>query len=326
MNQRAGLLVQILEKLGAPLMAAVNAVSQRSGSGADPARDAGRVAELLARSVQVGVALSESTGLRNGGDSVRLALAAIGAQLLGGHYRQTGKMPGEADVKRLTTALEAVLTFADNFEVAADNIARLENLAPGDVLADSAQINIQYVGLFVPVVTAVARFPFGQPERKLVQDIATRLMATAEGIARRAGEEGGGDARAAKQTEMQVLRGLVALYAACHTAETERLMAMDAAARSSMQSLDAVWKAFDAGAVMLEILAGGNVPESPADTASASGGGGFIPAPASPPPQQAQQALQQSPPPVDAKVAPENQPGYNPMSFFKPPAKKGDEV
>ena len=95
MNQRAAFLLQILERLGAPLVAAVSAVSARAdtgGNGGNPAKDAERVAELLARSVQASVALTESSGLRNGGDSVRLALAAIAAQLLGDNYRQTGKI------------------------------------------------------------------------------------------------------------------------------------------------------------------------------------------------------------------------------------------
>lgn len=318
MTQRADLLLQILERLGAPLMAAVNAVARQPANEGAPAKDAERVAELLARSVQAGMALSETSGLRNGGDSVRLALTALAARLLGEHYRQTGKVPAEADIKRLTGALEAVLIFSDNFALAADNIARLENLAPGDILADESQVNIQYLGLFVPVVIAVARFPFGQPERKLAQDIAARLIAVAGEARQRAGTFP--DRKAEKRAELQILRALVALYAACHGAETDRLMAMNAEARGQAQSMDAVWRAFDQGVTMLEILAGNIAPGADGGTASSGG-----PAPAAVVPPSPFTAQPAPPPPPEQKVAPEEQAGYNPMSFFKPPGKKGAE-
>lgn len=331
MSKRADFLVQILERLGAPLMAAVNAVSVKESGGADVSRDAERIAQLLTRSVQFSVIMSESSGLRNGGDSVRLALAALGAELMGAQYSQTGKIPAEADIRKTTEALGAVLAFADNFALAADNHARLENLRPGDVLADDAQINIQHIALFAPVVAAIMAFPFGQPEKKLVQDIAARLTQTAAAMQSRIGS--GADDRTNKRGELEILRGLARLYASCHETETKRIMAMNPGARSGAQSLDPVWKSFEEGAAMLEIIAGN--ADGAAGVISSSSAGELTPAaparvpaaeppavrPAAPPP------LAASPQPVaeSPKVAPEKEAGYNPMSFFKPP-KKDDET
>ena len=156
-----------------------------------------------------------------------------------------------------------------------------------------------------------------------MQDIAARLIATATDVRKKI-PDGPADIRAQKGAEMQVLRGLVGLYAACHAAETDRLMTMDINVRGQAQSMDAVWKAFDKGLVMLEVLAGSITSDENTAAATSSGG----PAPVTPPAATTPVA----PPPVAAapaqeepKVAPENQAGYNPMSFFKPPGKKSAE-
>ncbi|HEY8191661.1 MAG TPA: hypothetical protein VIG74_04490, partial [Alphaproteobacteria bacterium] len=286
MSQRSDFLLKVLENIGVPLMAAINDNANRTPDDATPVKDAERMAELLGRCVQVSVALSGSMDMREGaggGDSVRVALAALAAGLLGGHYKQTGKMPGDNDIKRLTTALEAVLTFSDNFAPAADNIARLENMAPG--MADENQVNIQYINLFVPVVVTAMRFPFGQPEKKLVQDVAGRLIDTAAAVRGRL-QDGSPEAKGSKQTELQILQGLIKLYVSCHDAETDRLME----ARDGGGSIEGVWKAFDTGLAMLELLSENAIPD---DTEAASTGGSWVapaaatqppPPPAAPPP------------------------------------------
>lgn len=318
MSQRSDFLLKILENIGTPLMAAINDNANRSPDDATPVKDAERMAELLTRSLQISIALSGSMDMREGaggGDSVRVALAALAAGLLGGHYKQTGKMPGDNDIKRLTTALEAVLTFSDNFTPAADNIARLENMAPG--MADENQINIQYINLFVPVVVAATRFPFGQPEKKLVQDVAGRLIDTAAAVRGRL-QDGSAEAKGSKQAELQILQALIKLYVSCHNAETDRLMKTG----EGGGSIDGVWKAFDTGLAMLEMLSESAVP---GETEAASTGGSWIaPAAATPPPPPA--APPAAPPPPAAeeqKVAPDSGTGYNPMSFFKSGDKKG---
>jgi hypothetical protein len=319
MSQRFEFLLKVLENIGAPLMAAINDNAARVPDDATPVRDAERMAELLGRCVQISVALSGSMDMREGaggGDSVRVALAALAARLLGGHYKQTGKMPGDNDIKRLTTALEAVLTFSDNFTPAADNIARLENMAPG--MADENQVNIQYINMFVPLVVSVMRFPFGQPEKKLVQDVAGRLIDTAAALRGRL-QDGSPEAKGSKQAELQLLQGLISLYVSCHDAETDRLAADDRAGGST-GSIDNVWNAFDTGLAMLELLSENAVPGSASETSS-SGGSSIAPAPVQPPPA----APSPLPPPAaqEQKVAPETGTGYNPMAFFKSGDKKG---
>ena len=86
MTQRSALVVQILEKIGAPLAAAASEVV---GTDIDPAKNATQMAVLLAKSVQTSVALSSSVDIRDSSDqadAVKLALAPLAVGALSWHF------------------------------------------------------------------------------------------------------------------------------------------------------------------------------------------------------------------------------------------------
>lgn len=309
MTQRAQFLLQVLEKIGVPLLTA--AAARHDGNGV---KEAERVAELLGKAVQMSVALSGAVESRDKGgnsDAVRVALASLSSSIIADYYGQTGKVPGDADMKRLTAALEAVLIFADNFTAAADETARLERLSPDMAAADEGQIGLQYISVFIPLVDAVSRFSFGQPEKKLAQDVASRLAAQAEAMRKNMlpGLEGGREKRA----DLVILDGLVRLYVRCHEAEMKRLAGLDEDKRTAVLSMDPVWKAFEKEAGMLESLAGSMIP---AGGFSSGNGGGMV---QSPSPSAVEKKETTPPPPASGSAggAAEGSGDYNPMSFFK---------
>lgn len=311
--------------MAAPLTAAACAVASRQPEGDDTARqEAERVAELLARTVQAGVALSASMDLKAAdgeSDSIRLALAALTGPLVAGQYRLTGKVPGDADIKRMVRAMEGVLTFSDNFAPEPESTARLTGLEAESPASDENQAHIQYVNALVPVVDAVASFPFGRPEAKLIQDVAGRLGARATALRKdMAASVSGAQAR---QAELGILRALAALYAACHKAQVEKLMALDEAAREKLAAespdgalpLDPVWKAFDLRAEMVALI-GRTAAPGGGDAASS----GPAPAPAAAP--AVEKAAPESPLAKVAQASPpdaaeKSSASYNPMGFFK---------
>lgn len=333
---RARFASAILEKLGAPLVGAACAVAARQNEPDDeaaPRRAAGRVAELLGKSVQLGIRLASGMGLREGGedDSVRLALTALAAGLVADQYGQTGRVPGDADLRRLSTGIEAVLTFSDSFAPAADGIARLDAAGGASPFpGDESQTALWYVAALAPVTAAVAAFPFGRPEKMLAQDIAGRLVARAAVMAAALG--GGGDDRARKRAELALLAPLARIYVDCHREQTARLMAMDDKARAApaqggggVLPMDAVWDAFETRAEMAQALA----IAAAAQGGRGAGGGdpappSFAAPPASSPPVSSSSVVPPDPPSGPAAAEnPEPTPsGGNPMSFFKPGAKK----
>lgn len=322
MNQRAEYLLRVLEKIGTPLMASI---LQAPGRGAtdEAHKDAQRMAELLARTTQASIEMGQAIdlgALPDGGDSVRVGLAALAGGLIGTHYRQTGKAPADNDLRKMTAALQTVLTYSGNFMPGADAAARLSNLEPMGQPSDPQQTSLQYIHALIPVVSAVTSFPFGQPEQKLAMDVAARLVQRSMEM-REALLPGLQDDEQ-KRAELSMLGVLAKIYAACHDAETARMMSLTEEQRTmGGVGMDSVWKAFDIRTGILEALAKNMVPGS---TGSSSSSGSRAPAP----PPAAPAVFTPPPAPPVAAPPPSNPPPAqgsgesSPMSFFKGPAKK----
>ncbi|MBU0799604.1 MAG: hypothetical protein KKA05_01240, partial [Alphaproteobacteria bacterium] len=277
-----------------------------------------QIAALLGRAVQTSIALNENLKLKDSGDAERVALAALGARLVAAQYVASGgKIPGDADVARIGTAVDAVLSFADNFMPGAEGRARLEMLDAGSGAAlDETQLAVQYVAALLPVVNAVAAFSFGRVEKKLVQDIADRLSGDAEDLLRDIVGDGA-DAATARRAELQCLRMLAEIYAACHRAETAHLGTLAPADREKIAAngqipMEPVWESYALRLSMLSVLGAGGVGQA---AASSAGPRPVAAAPVVPPAPVAPPA----PPAAPAEEAPAG--NANPMSFF---AKKGD--
>lgn len=330
MDQRSQYLIQILEKIGAPLLGAVADVSARQEKAAPTARnqdelargDAQRVAELLAKAIQVSIDLGKSMDLASmpdQGESLRLALAAVAGDIVAGQYRTLARVPAEADIRRAITALEAVLTFSENFIPSPENIARLQEIKAQGVVADASQTIVQSMQAFLPVVNAIGAFPFGQPEQKLIQDISERLLSVMYELTQKIfGNTLNETSR--PFAELAILRSLAQIYADSHIGEMNRLMSMGEETRMQQPlTLDPVWAAFDARVAMLEVL---SLSLAAGEQGKAGGSGGKAPAapvqqvttppvtPVMPP------VTPITPPPAQAAAPPA---GANPMSMFAKP-------
>lgn len=326
MDQRTKFLLQTLEKIGAPLtMAAVTVPEQ------NPGQDAQRAAELLNKSVQLGLTLAEAMRVRDESqaDGVHLALTAFAGPLIAGQTMATGRVPGDLEIRRMSGALQAVLAFADRFTPAADTVLRLENNETTADPADETMIHVQMLNAFAPVLQAVSQYAFGRQEPKLIQEIGARITSQAADLGVRIF---GADQppRIARRIELVLVRLLAGIYAAAHMEEMARLMSLSDQDRNQAMSasggvpMDPIWTAFNRRAEMVRVLAETIVP-SPRSAAQAQGSGGFAPPPALPPVQQQPPAaplggIPGMNPPAAAAPVPSNEPpvsaGGNPMAFF----------
>lgn len=354
MNAKSHYLIQVLEKIGAPLMSAIVEVSAGT-PGKDVAEDAQRMAELLARttqsSIEIAGVISPANAVQD--DAFRLSLAALLAPVIADHYRYDREVPSEADLKKIIAALQTVVTFSDNFEAEEKNAAALQNIEGGAF--DPVRVMQLQILALTPVVNAVGSFSFGINEPKLINDVAERLVQ--KSLTMGAQWFSGADDIARKRGSLEILKSLARIYAACHQAETARLQSGGAG------GIEDVWKNFDIRIALLETLATGLLgtgsstdartpvaaqapPPQPATApAESSGGGGFNPmggfvkkpagAPAAPPPAEQKPAeggfnpmggFSKKPPEPPPAVAPAQPPGgaqpptnppSNPMGFFK---------
>lgn len=323
MDQRAAYLIQILEKMASPLVAAISEKNVRRmmmpDGGANDAslkNEAQQLASLVSSTTQMSIALSEFLdiqGLGERADPVRVALTAVASPLVANFYRLTGRYPSDQEIERLKSAMSTVVTFADNFSAAGEQNARLSTLDDDFKPMDPDQQLVQYMFVLLPVVNSVLAYPFGQNEKKLLQEVCDRLIRSVRAVRLRLFADMP-DVMAAK-AEIALLRGAALIYSQCHFAEMAKLMAAeDQQDRSAAPpSMDDLWAAVDERLAMLDVLADALVPGRASRTGSASAGA-IRPTPAqAPPPAQQPPA---APPPAAAASAGT----ANPMSFF---AKKG---
>jgi cytochrome c556 len=304
MDSRSQFLLQLLQKLGSPLMAAVSAHS------VDEEKDAQTLAALLSESVKISIALSQAMNLKTDdgdADAIRVSLAALAAGLVAESYRQHARVPGDTESRRISKALESVIVFADNFAPAAEHAQRLQTLNDTPPFFDPVQTNIYAIHALLPAIAAISEFSFGQGDTKLVQEVSDRLAAKAKELLNTLG----GDA--SPMSELIILQALGKIYAGAHRAETERL---NATGDTGTAAIDTVWKSFETQVSMVAVLIGSMTGIA---ISTGRGGSGAVKPATSPEPAEVAPPLAMAPP-LAASRPPSSTPpatGGNPMSFFK---------
>jgi hypothetical protein len=320
MDVRSQNLVEVLEKLASPLVGAVAEVSTRiqlMPEPTDPSRqrsEAQQIAGLLTKTTQMSIGLSELADLKladRDADHFRLSLTALAAPLVANMYRLSGRAPLEGDIERLQAAMAAVITFKDNFDGAAESTARLNALDKDFFPADAHQVTMQYMNILLPVVNSIMAYSFGQPEKKLIQDVTERLIAESKKLREKLFAKL--DGVEALRAQMALLRMCTLIYSQCHFGEMAKLMATEEQARQGLApAMNTLWAAFDIRVQMLEVLSMAIVPGAGSAAATSSSGGGKKPSPLKAE-KPASTAPPASPPP---QAAQENAQKANPMSFF----------
>lgn len=291
-STRTDFLLQLLQKVGSPLTAAT--VRHSSGN---PQDDARVLATMLSESVKISIGLSQALNLKTedgDADAIRVALAKLSAGLVAESYAQTGRIPGDGESTKITKLLESVIVFSANFAPSEEHTKRLKMLDSTPPFFDPVQINLYVMNALLPVLSAVAEFSFGQPETKLVADIAARLQTESKQVLSTLGNVNPVD-------ELVALQALSNLYASVHKSH---VAAFKQTSGDAAPSIEQVWKEFSLRRAMVDVLLGATLKDTAASQTSSSGGG-VSPAP------QAESA------PVQAPQAQQATGGGSPMSFFK---------
>ena len=312
MSLPASFTLGLLEKIGAPLVSAIE-VTASSASESGEIDTSTILAQMLGQSVQASISLSASVEMPTeeaAADSARLGMAGLVASVIADFYRAHKRVPNETDMGRIVKALQSVAAFGENFQTAQDQASRLALLGQDTLLFDALQVNLVVMQIMTPVMNAITEFPFGQSETKLMQEVSDKLQTYAQDLVKLTGDT-------SKLAEMMTLKSLAQIYAQCHLSETERLMKASDEARASV-TIESVWTHFDKKLAMAEVMVGIN--DSARGTQNAGTDSAGV-APAVATPEAPVTATAQPAQPL-AQVAPVAEPppaaGGSPMGFFKP--------
>lgn len=284
----------IFEKLGTPLLTAVAEATERDRLYAlqqgqklgDPSdhEEAERLANLLKSSAELGLALSRQIDLRmvddTVADGVRLTLATIAAPLIANLYRVNGRAPSSQEIDRMTTAMQTVTLFADQYNAAADANVRLQSIEFDFAPADGPQVQLMTLQALMPAVNAVCTFAFGQPEKDLLQQVMDRLTMTARSLR----SEFWADLpeRDGLRAEIALIRAAANVYMQAHFTEMSKLMFLEDNDRDRVdlkERLNDLWGIVDKRLAMIGVVAQGLAGSAP--RVQAGGGRAASPAPTS---------------------------------------------
>jgi len=284
MDTKSLFLLQVLEKLATPMVAAISEVSVRHSLIPDPSSpgsmrpEAEQVAGLLTKSTQMSIGLGQLMDMKlpeDEADSIRLALASLASPLMSNIYRLAGRPPTDSEINRISDAMGAVVSYSDSYHAAADANVRMSQIEADFFPSDPSQVSILYMSALLPVVNSIMAYSFGQPEKKLVQDVTERLVRESKFLRAKMFPEIADGSMAAK-ADLALLRMSGLIYSQCHFAEMAKLMATEDQVRQGMApTMTALWQSFILRMQMLEILGDALIPgmrRSITDMTSGAGG------------------------------------------------------
>lgn len=329
MDTKSTFLLQVLEKLAAPMVAAISEVSVRQALIPDPSSpgamrpEAEQVAGLLTKSTQLSIGLSNLMDMRHTeeeADSIRLALTSLSSPLMSNIYRLAGRAPTDAEIQRISDAMGAVVSYSDGYRAASDVNVRMAQIDADFFPSDDAQVSLLYMSALLPVVNSIMAYSFGQPEKKLVQEVTERLVRESKFLRAKMFPEVQ-EGQASAKADLALLRMAGQIYSQCHFAEMAKLMATEDQVRQGMApTMTALWQSFILRMQMLEILGDALIPglrRSVSDMVGTRSGGGSGSVKPSAAPQQTPLAAV---PPNTSPAVPENAgqkpAATGPMSFF----------
>jgi len=195
--------------------------------------------------------------------SVRLNLATLSCHIIAAHYKRTGNLPTQAELKRTVSSVDQLLTFSENY-IPMD---RLEGVFPENIRGLSplsrTVANLVYLKYYVPLVDVIADFPYGQDESKMIQNVSEKLRTKATEITHALM---GTELSIAEQksSELLILSSLIPLYCSCHIREKTRIMELDEDVRAkedNKEQIENIWLLFDKRLGMLTVLAKHIMPD-----------------------------------------------------------------
>ena len=246
MSQHKNYLIQVLESIGTPLLNAVAEVCADDASippEARPQEEARRIASLLSKTVQNSIEIGKLAGLNEAPniEELRLSLATLSSHLIANHYRHTKKLPEDDDLQAITSSMQAVSSFTDNFILDQDTTDRLK--AMGSQMKDPAAAQIQTLRAFLPVILAIGSFSFSKTESQFIQEVSTKITAKCDSVMDMVFAGLSDDEK--KLAKIHVLGMLCDIYAGCHNAEVKRLTKLDGEAKAvitTQASIDEILK------------------------------------------------------------------------------------
>lgn len=228
----------VLHGVALPLVTAV----VNSYNGEDEQKAIDNVSDLLTkasdtvRQIDDDSALSEKP-LNDLND--RMDLLATCCHILADDYMQNEHLPNETELRKHVECINALLL---SRHTNVDNDQGQEN-----------GLRLAYLEGYAPLIKAVHGFSFGQAESRMIQTVSEKIENAADSITEKV--YGSSVQSYAKH---HIRSALIALYAACHKKEVNRIMTLDVHQRdneTNEKQVEKIWTDFELHKEMISVIA-----------------------------------------------------------------------
>lgn len=176
-----------------------------------------------------------------------LMLSSLSSKIIASHYKRTKTPPTDKDLKQITGAINALLTFSENYTP----IISLMDAYPENINKPSLSLkhttDLIYISIFLPLINAVSTFSFGLNPSRMIQNVSEKMnIRTAQIRSHLLGDSLNDNDR--KTAEIRIIKTLIDLYSSCYMQEIDRITKLsqpEQHAQDNTQQIEHIWALFE---------------------------------------------------------------------------------
>lgn len=176
-----------------------------------------------------------------------LLLSSLSSKIIASHYKRTKTPPTDKDLKKITSAINALLAFSESYTP----IINLTDAYPGNSnkpsLYPKHTTDLMYISVFLPLINAVSTFSFGLNSSRMIQNVSKKMNVRTSQIRSHLLGDSLNDADR-KTAEISILKTLIDLYSSCYMQEIDRITKLsqpEQHAQDNTQQIDHIWALFE---------------------------------------------------------------------------------
>lgn len=176
-----------------------------------------------------------------------LMLSSLSSKIIASHYKRTKTPPTDKDLKQITGAINALLTFSENYTP----IISLMDAYPENINKPSLSLkhttDLIYISIFLPLINAVSTFSFGLNPSRMIQNVSEKMnIRTTQIRSHLLGDSLNDNDR--KTAEIRIIKTLIDLYSSCYMQEIDRITKLsqpEQHAQDNTQQIEHIWALFE---------------------------------------------------------------------------------
>lgn len=206
--------------------------------------------KLLAQTIRNNDYIKDALGINDKShenSDLYLMLSSLSSKIIASHYKRTKTPPTDKNLKQITGAINALLTFSENYTPIISLMDAYPENANKPSLSPKHTTDLIYISIFLPLINAVSTFSFGLNPSRMIQNVSEKMnIRTAQIRSHLLGDSLNDNDR--KTAEIRIIKTLIDLYSSCYMQEIDRITKLsqpEQHAQDNTQQIEHIWALFE---------------------------------------------------------------------------------